>query len=161
MPTIDRDANGNIRVGLEEYEAELLRRLAGEMKLLLDADIPRSDPVVNRLFPAAYADPDEERAYRRMTKDDLHDAKQVALTSVSESLGETGSVEATLASGEVDAWLTFLTDSRLALGTRLDVDEESMSHDVDPDAPDAVAMSVLHWLGFLQESLLEHVSQGS
>jgi hypothetical protein len=41
------------------------------------------------------------------------------------------------------------------------VDEESMSHDVDPDAPDAVAMSVLHWLGFLQESLLEHVSQGS
>ncbi|HVM36691.1 MAG TPA: DUF2017 family protein [Actinomycetota bacterium] len=159
MPTIDREANGDLRVALEEYEAELLRRVAGEMKLLLDADIPHSDPVANRLFPAAYADLDEERDYRRMTRDDLHEAKRAALASVSEGLGEAGSVETTLASGEVDAWLTFLTDSRLALGTRLNVDEESMAREVDPDSPDAVAMSVLHWLGFLQESLLEHISQ--
>lgn len=156
MPEISRAGHG-LQIELEEYEAELLRRLANEMSLLLGTGIPTDDAVAARLFPAAYDDPEEERAYRRMTGDDLNEAKKRALKSVSDGLGDAGPVTVSLRAEEVDAWLTFLTDSRLALGTRLDVDEETMSRDVDTSGPDAVALSVLHWLGFVQESFLEHM----
>jgi hypothetical protein len=51
-----------------------------------------------------------------------------------------------------------LTDLRLAIGTRLDVTEEKMSDDIDPDDPEAAALSVLHWLGWVQGTILEAIT---
>ena len=52
-----------------------------------------------------------------------------------------------------------LTDIRLALGTRFDVTQEKMSHELDPNDPEAPGMSVLHWLGWVQEMLIEIVTE--
>jgi hypothetical protein len=43
---------------------------------------------------------------------------------------------------------------RLAIGARLEVTEEKMNQAMDANGPDAPAWAVLHWLGWLQESIL-------
>jgi hypothetical protein len=60
---------------------------------------------------------------------------------------------------EVDRLLALLTDIRLAIGTRLDVTEERMAAELDRDDPDAAALSVLHWLGWLQESVIAAITE--
>jgi hypothetical protein len=125
-----------IEVKLSRDEAELLRELCKEMRTLLEADVPRVDPVVERLFPDAYEDEADARAYRDLVGDELLTHKLQALTTVEERLGRNGSAELTLDAGSVDAWLSFLTDARLAIGTRLQVTEDTMDTEPDPDDPE-------------------------
>ena len=155
MPELARAADGAIDLHLEGYEAELLRRLCGEMRLLLEADLPRADPVTDRIFPRAYEDPGDEDAYRELVGTTLKDYKLEALDAVEGGLGEEGPAQVSLKDEDRERWLTFLTDTRLALGTRLGVTEETMTREPDPDSPDAVALSVLHWVGWIQEQILE------
>jgi hypothetical protein len=153
MGAIEAAPNGNVSVSLDPHEVELLRGLLTEMRLLLEADIPRSDQVMQRLFPDAYDTAEEANAYRELVDDDLRSAKLAALNEVSESLGPTITLTLEQASG----WLTLLTDLRLAIGTRLEVTEETMATEVEPDDADAPAYSVLHWLGWLQEMMLRAI----
>ncbi|HZA20358.1 MAG TPA: DUF2017 family protein [Actinomycetota bacterium] len=140
-----------MEIRLTRDEAELLRELCKEMRTLLEADIPRVDPVVARLFPDAYEEEDDTRAYRELVGDDLRMHKLGALRRVEEGLGGGGATDLVLEGPAVDSWLTFLTDARLAIGTRLDVTEETMDTEREEDDPDAPAYSVLHYLGWLQE----------
>lgn len=143
---------------LEEHEAALLRDLAGETRTLLEADVPRSDPVIARLFPDAYRDdPEHAQTYRDMVGDELRREKLRSLGEVTESLGPSGDATITLDGELTTAWLAWLTDVRLAVGTRLDVTEETMGADIDPESPDAPAYEVLHWLGWIQESIIERL----
>lgn len=158
MADIGRDPSGGVRFQLEGYEADLMRQLLDEMRTLLEADIPPSDAVLKRLFPDAFEDEEQAGAYRELIGNELHDRKTSALRTATETLGITGAVNATLDDEQVDRWLALLTDIRLAIGTRLDVTEETMAAEVDPDDPDAAALSVLHWLGWLQESILAAIS---
>ncbi len=144
---------GGVRVRMQGDEAELLRRLLTELQTLLDAEIPRVDPVVARIFPDAYDDEDDRRSYREMVDEDLRKYKLDALRVVRDTLED-----AVLESEQVEAWLTALTDMRLAIGTRLDVDEERMSAELDPSDPDTPALAILHWLGFLQENIVQAAS---
>jgi hypothetical protein len=146
---------GGVRVRIQGEEAELVRRLLTELQTLLDAEIPREDPVVARIFPDAYDEEEDRRSYRELVEDDLRKHKLNALRVVRDTLGD-----ALLASEQVEAWLTTLTDLRLAIGTRLEVDEETMSKELDPNDPDTPALAVLHWLGFLQEKIVEAASDG-
>ena len=127
------------------------------MQILLNADIPRRDSVVQRLFPDAYEAEEDARAYHELVGDQLRDHKLRALRVVRETLGDGGAVDATLADERVEAWLTVLTDMRLAIGTRLDVTDEKMAQHLEPDDPDSSSMAVLHWLGWLQQSILERL----
>jgi hypothetical protein len=156
MASITQEGPG-LRIRLEDFEAGLLRGLAAEMRLLLEADIPRGDPVEARLFPDAYEDPSDQDAYERLVGDQLKSAKLDALGRVEQELTGDGAVETVLGPEEVDSWLSLLTDLRLAIGTRLGVTEESMEEEIDPDDPDGRAMSVLHWLGWLQEQIIRTV----
>jgi hypothetical protein len=158
VPEVTGTRDG-VRIDLADYEAELLLGLAGEMRTLLEADVPSVDPVKARLFPRAYEDADKQGNYERLIGNDLLSAKRNALRVVMESLEDGGPVHIELAGDGVDAWLSFLTDLRLAIGTRLEVDEDKMGADVDPDDPDAVAMSTLHWLGFIQGLILEELEE--
>lgn len=143
-------------VSLEPEELGVLQQLAAEMRLLLEADIPQSDAVMSRLFPDAHDDPAEARAYREITGDELRTAKLHALNTVDDLL-EQGPV---VLSGEtLEAWLTLLTDMRLAIGTRLDITEEKMERPIDPDDPEGPALAVLGWLGWLQGSTLEALDE--
>lgn len=157
MPTFEWIADEGLRVELTRDEAELLRELLAEMDRLLNADIPRTDPVRRRLFPDAYEDPKDAQMYREMVGDELMEAKREALRQVKERTGTSGALVTSIPAEEIPAWLSLLTDMRLAIGTRLDVTEEAMESELDPADPDTPAMSVLHWLGWVQGSMLENM----
>lgn len=147
------------RLELDADEAEILRGLAGEMRALLAGGVRRHDPVIARLFPAAYEQAADERAYREMTEGELHGERVQALEDVGRGLGERGPAIVTLDGETVGLWLPFLTDLRLAIGTRLNVDEETMSAPLDPERPPAPALTLLHWLGWVQEEILRSVAR--
>jgi hypothetical protein len=147
-----------VRVRLEEHEADVVRNLLLEMGTMLDTGT-HNDPVLERLFPHAYTTESDENSYREMVGSDLERAKKRALARMGENIGERGSVDVPLSREEADDWLTALTDIRLAIGTRLDVDEEMMGEELDPEDAKAPALAVLHWLGWVQESLIERLSR--
>lgn len=153
----DPAGEGSVDLRFSADEAELLRRLLQEMELLLDAGHD-ADPVVGRLFPNAYETEEEESAYRQLVGDELMTRKREGIRTARTTLAAEGEVETRLSEEEADAWLALLTDLRLAIGTRLDVTEEKMAADIDPDDPDAAALSVLHWLGWVQGTILEAIS---
>ncbi len=151
---------GRLHLSIGPQESALLRELLKEMQTLLEADVPDIDRVKKRLFPDAYQDPEDEESYRELIGDGLHDAKTSALEDVRSAAGDDdGMIETWVPSEEIDSWLSVLTDLRLAIGTRLDVSEESMLEEIAPTHPDAPAYAVLHWLGWLQETFLDAVEK--
>jgi hypothetical protein len=139
---------------LDAQERDLMHQLLGEMRTLLEADIPRVDEVTRRLFPDAFEDPEESAKFRELVGDELRTAKLAAVNAFDDQLGAKGSAAIALEPDSVQDLLAVLTDMRLAIGTRLDVTEEMMQTEPDPSDPEAAAMSVLHWLGWIQESVL-------
>lgn len=154
MPEFVPTASGGARVLLDDAETDIIRQLAGELRAMLSVRTDRGDPVYDRLFPSVYEDEKEESAYRDLIGDDLVRYKLDALDRVSTALGGAGGSDVTLEGDDLEVWLSCLTDLRLAIGTRLEVDEERMAADVDPGDPDARALAVLHWLGWIQEGVL-------
>lgn len=157
MPELEKAPNG-LRVRLDAQETGILRELIKEMRLLLEADVPADDDVLQRLFPRAHTDENEQREYEELLGQQLRDAKLDALRSVTGKLGTEGDLDVVLTLEEADDWLRLLNDVRLAIGTRLDVDEEKMGRGFDPSDPEAPALSVLHWLGWLQGSMIEEMA---
>jgi hypothetical protein len=141
------------RLLLDDAESDLIRRMAGELRALLTGLDTADDPVIERLFPATYEDPAEEASYQALIGEDLVQQKLEALDVVSTSLGPNGS-EVCLEGEILHTWLACLTDLRLAIGTRLEVDEEIMSADVDASDANGRSLAVLHWLGSIQEGIL-------
>ena len=157
MPRVDRAGDG-IHLSLDEQEAGILRELVKEMRLLLEADIPAGDEVLQRLFPSAYEEEEDQKNYEELIGNELRDVKREALRKVEEALGPSGPLDTELPASDVDEWLRFLNDVRLAIGTRLEVDETKMEKEFDPNDPEAPALSVLHWLGWLQGTMLEQLN---
>lgn len=157
MPEIDKTSTG-LRLGLDEQEAGILRGLIAEMRLLLEADVPAQDEVMQRLFPPAHDDAAEQRAYEELVGGELRRVKVEALETVERGLGEAGAATMELADSDVDEWLRLVNDLRLAIGTRLEVDDTKMDKPFDPGDPEAPALSVLHWLGWLQGAMLEEMA---
>lgn len=115
-----------------------------------------ADPIQARLFPAGYRD-DEEAAddFRRFTEPDLRAGKAANARSLLGSLPEGGGT-VRLNQEDATAWLGALNDARLALGTSLDVDENTEFElaKLEASEPRAQRLLVYHWLGQLQDSLL-------
>ena len=143
-----------IRVRLEEHEVGLLQSLLTEMHTLLEADVG-ADPVNRRLFPDAYDSQEDSESYRELVGDELRTAKVAAVKDMEGTLEASNEGTLELTREEAAAWLPVLTDLRLAIGTRNDVTEEKMAEEIDPEDPQSAGILVLHWLGWLQESLLE------
>ena len=127
-----------------------------------------TDPVVARLLPDAYRD-DPERAaeFRRFTESDLVAGKQAHIRTLLASLDEVGLTHGgsriRLDQAATQAWLYALNDLRLALGTRLDVTEDTYAEldyvrAAGGEDPRAVSLSIYIWLGYLQESLVDAIS---
>ncbi|MDI3389918.1 DUF2017 domain-containing protein [Streptomyces sp. B-S-A8] len=183
---------GGAAVALDEVEISILRSLAVQLLELIGpgpggadgaedplADLfaegpsePPTDPVLQRLFPDAYGDPeavpdDQLKEYsaefRRFTENDLRAGKRENALAMVRSLdvltagGDTDAV-LKLSVDESRQWLGSLNDLRLALAARLDViaDEDTdllyRLPDSDPRKP--MVMAYL-WLGGLQETLVE------
>jgi hypothetical protein len=157
MPEFVWVADEGLRASLDADERSLLLGLLDEMQALLE-EPGLSDPVSQRLFPDAYDNETQATAFHELVGNELRDNKVNAVRTMKDRLKGRGPLETSIPEDEVLAWLTGITDLRLAIGTRIDVTEEMMSADLDPEDPVAPALSVLHWLGWLQESILAEMS---
>jgi len=146
----------DVSLKLNTTETAILRDLVEQMRALVK-ESDATDPIRARLFPDAYDDEEEAAAYRSMTGGDLSAVKLEALDRVSESLGKEGSKRIVLGDDDAEAWIRALTDMRLAIGTRLEVTEDTMDLDPDPNDPGFAALQTMHWLGWLQERILERM----
>jgi hypothetical protein len=150
---LERLPDGGIRLRLSQDERALLAGLTAELRALLEGT--PEDPSLRRLFPPAYDDEADERAYRELTGDSLLDGRREAL----EVLAQTADRER-LTAEEADAWLRALNDLRLVLGTRLDVQEDTFASEPDLNDPRGQALAVYGYLSWLQEQLVEALASG-
>jgi uncharacterized protein DUF2017 len=147
----ERGGRGDLLLRLSPEERMLLGRVTGELRSLLDAE--PSDPSLRRLFPPAYEDEDDEREYRELTGTELLDGRREALDVLA------ATADADRLSGEqADAWLRALNDLRLVLGTRLDVQEQTLLDQLDPGDERTPALAIYAYLSWLQEQLVEALS---
>jgi hypothetical protein len=145
------------------------------LEQLLDFSGPTTapeDPVLARLFPTAYPD-DEEAAgeFRRFTEGALRDHKAAAAVAIIEALEEAGlpaelgedglMVDVELDRGGTVTWMKSFTDIRLALATRLGVEEGDEDYwlALPDEDPRAHVYDIYQWVGYLQETLVEAVSR--
>jgi hypothetical protein len=120
---------------------------------------PPTDPVRARLFPDGYRDDaDAAQDFRRFTEDDVRAVKAGNAATLISSL-PAGGGSVVLDESQVAAWLGGLNDARLALGTALEVDENTQYEiaGLESGSPRAQRLLVYHWLGELQSSLLDEV----
>ena len=147
---------GELVARLEPAEAGILGLLLDQLEQLLtaDADDVGDDPVLGRLFPDGHrSDPELAADYRELTESSLRGAKADDLAMVRASLPAEGG-EVRLDADQAGAWLRTSNDLRLALGTRLDISE-------DTEPPEEVAgeedqqLAVYYWLTAVQGSLVD------
>jgi hypothetical protein len=125
------------------------------------------DPVLARLFPTAYADDEDFAAeFRRFTEGSLRDGKAAAACAVIDGLEDAGlppeltedglMIDVELDEATAESWLRSFTDIRLALATRLGVEEgdEEYWFSLPDEDPRAQAHDIYEWVGYLQETLV-------
>lgn len=183
-----RTITGRIVARLDDVERELLRSLCEQLVELvepptaaaadplavqlgledLDSGVDISemgmlderDPVLDRLFPAAYADDAAAMEFRRFTELGLRQQKTAAARSMLDSLAASGE-KVTLDAGQAAAWLTTLNDMRLALSVRLGIETEADHERIAELPEDDERVGLYHvydFLTYLQESLVQAVS---
>jgi hypothetical protein len=153
------DAAGAVTAHFAPQEVSILSDLAGQLVgLVEDRGAPGSDPALDRLLPAGYRDSAEDAAeFRRFTEEDLAADKVGNARVVLDTLGAFthGVKAASLGMPEVHAWLRTLTDLRLTLASRLDVERDGSM----PEDADEMTVAVYEWLGYLQESLIDAIDR--
>ena len=145
-------------------ESDPFAQLMAQLKAAPEEITVPEDPVLLRLLPSAYADPEAAADFRRYTEPTLRGKKKRTLIQVREALeiivdADRGGVVEDL-DGEI--WLMAINDLRLALSVRLEINPESYDrfeglHEEDPQKG---IYAVYFWLGWLQESLLNLLAGG-
>ena len=142
---------------------------------LMDFSGPESepdDPVLARLFPTAYPGDEEASAeFRRFTEGGLRDGKAAGACLIIDTLEEAGlppeltedglMIDVELEEGPAETWMRSFTDLRLALATRLGVEEgdEAYWHSLPDEDPRAQAHDIYEWVGYLQETLVDALTR--
>jgi hypothetical protein len=152
---------GDVVARLDPAEAGIVGLLLDQLEQLLDADSVdvSGDPVIARLFPEGHrGDPEMAADYRELTESSLRSGKADDLATVRATLPDGGG-EVRLDPDQAAAWLRSTNDLRLALGTRLDISE-------DTEPPEEVTgeedqqLAVYYWLTALQGSLVDALAAG-
>ena len=147
---------GELVARLEPAEAGILGLLLDQLEQLLtaDPDDVGDDPVLGRLFPDGHrSDPELAADYRELTESSLRGAKADDLATVRASLPtEGGAVR--LDADQAGAWLRTSNDLRLALGTRLDISEETEPPE-EVSGEEDQQLAVYYWLTAVQGSLVD------
>ncbi len=158
-------------VELLRNEAAVPRVTEDDFEAMLDFSGPTSepdDPVLARLFPNAY-EHDEEAAseFRRFTEPALRDGKAAGAGTIIDTLEDAGlppeltedglTIDVEMEEQVAEAWLRSFTDLRLALATRLGIedDDEAVWDSLDEEDPRARAYDIYYWVGLLQETLVD------
>ena len=145
------------------------------LERLLDFSGPTTepeDPVLARLFPTAYpSDAEAAGEFRRFTEGTLRDNKAQGAVQIIEALegaglppelGEDGlMIDIELDEGDAVGWMKSFTDIRLALATRLEVEEgdEDYWMSLPDEDPRTHVYDIYQWVGYLQETLVAALSR--
>jgi len=152
---------GGVVARLDQAEAHIVTLLLDQLEQLLeaDADDVGGDPVLVRLLPDGHrGDPELAADYRELTEASLRSGKADDLATVRATLPDGGG-EVRLDADQSAAWLRSTNDLRLALGTRLDISE-------DTEPPEEITgdedqqLAVYYWLTALQGSLVDALVAG-
>ena len=178
MMEFRKDESGTVSAMFEPIEVDLLRNVASQLLQLLgavdtDDAVMLAQPAIRRLLPDAYPDDPEAAAeFRRFTADGLLEGKLANAAAVLGALGDderdtSGEpagfsaqdsvhdplpVPIVLDEQQVQSWLRTLTDLRLVLADRLNVDPQGRPHLDDEESH--VVNEIYNWLGMVQESLV-------
>jgi proteasome lid subunit RPN8/RPN11 len=165
-------------------EAQVFRHACSQMLLLLGADPddpsangvpdpleqlaalgeaempPPEDPALHRLLPDAYLDdPAASARARRFTEDSLRAGKVERMRMFYDGVPPEGG-DVSITEVEADAWLRALTDLRLVLAVRLDIDDDETAEELLDRAlaseDDSVAGTavIYRFAGILSETLI-------
>jgi hypothetical protein len=161
-------------VELLRNEAAVPREGMDPFEAMMDFSGPTSepdDPVLARLFPTAYPGDEEAAAeFRRFTEGSLRDGKAAAAITIIDRLEDAGlppeltedglMIDVELDEATAETWMRSFTDLRLALATRLGVEEgdEAVWLALPDEDPRAQAHDIYEWVGYLQETLVEALS---
>ncbi|GEP38957.1 hypothetical protein NPS01_26200 [Nocardioides psychrotolerans] len=162
-------------VELLRNEAAVPRDDQDPFEAMMDFSGPTAepeDPVLARLFPTAYPNDDEAASeFRRFTEGGLRDGKAAAAVTIIDTLEEAGlpdqlSEDGLMIDVELDeptavSWMRSFTDLRLALATRLEIedgDEDYWASLPDED-PRSQAHDIYEWVGYLQETIVGALSR--
>lgn len=149
---VRRTRRGDFQLRLTQPERDLLRSLPEQLRQALADD----DPATARLFPPVFSDdPAGNASYHLLLHDELLEHHRGALDVM----------EATIDADRLDedqmvSWLGALNDLRLFLGTRLRVTEDMAGEEIDRDHPEAPALALYGYLGWLQEQVVEALAAG-
>ena len=115
-----------------------------------------NDEVLLRLLPDAYQN-DQEAAdeFRRFTERSLREFKVRNAKHVLENLPEPDQISKIKAK-DFQAWLTVLNDIRLALGTRIGIENDFEEDELEEKDH---AQEIYSWLTWLQSNLLEELNK--
>jgi Domain of unknown function (DUF2017) len=150
---IERTGPHTYAINLPAEEREGIGHFIPQLRSLLE-DAPADDPRLRRLFPTTYTtDPEAEAEYQRLMRDDLVKSRLSSLDVVESTLQATS-----LSEGDLVRWMQAINDARLVLGTILDVSEDDQREDIDEDDPEAPAIYLFEYLGFLLEHIVEALS---
>jgi hypothetical protein len=124
---------------------------------------PPEDEVLRRLLPDAYSENDESAAeFRRFTERGLRDGKAGDAKRVLDAVEDPDAVAEGI---EIDSddqlvWLRAINDLRLALGTRLGVEQDDYEfwENLAEDDPRRITYDLYDWLGYLQSALLHNIA---
>ena len=158
-------------VELLRNEAAVPRENVDPLEAMLSFDGPTTepeDPVLARLFPTAYVeDAGAAAEFRRFTEGTLRDGKATGAATIIDTLEEAGLppqlgdqkvvIDVELDEGAALVWLKSFTDLRLALATRLEVeqDDEAFWRALPEEDPRSQAHDIYEWIGALQETLVD------
>jgi hypothetical protein len=153
-------SRGNALVArLDAAEAGVLGMLLDQLELLLDSDDAAGDPVLARLLPEGNrADAEAAADYRELTESSLRSGKADDLAMVRASLPDGGG-DVVLDADQAAAWLRSTNDLRLALGTRLEISDDTEPPD-DVVDEESQQLAVYYWLTALQGSLVDALIAG-
>jgi hypothetical protein len=161
-------------IELLRNEAAAPQGVTDPLEQLLDFSGPTlepEDPVLLRLFPTAYPE-DEEAAseFRRYTEGGLRDGKASGAATIIDTLEDAGLTsepeDGLFIDVELDpklaiTWMRSFTDMRLAIATRLEIEEgdEEFWHELPEDDPRSQVHEIYEWVGYLQDTLVHAVAR--
>lgn len=141
-------ATGDIEGRVDAKELAVLSAIPS---FLASIETDTDDVVLERLYPAAYAEEEDDREFRRLSHGDIQRAREVDRRHLADVLERLAAGRTTLTEREAEASARAIGAARLAIAARHGMfDEDELPR--EPLTPHATIVS---YLGAVQDDLIE------
>ncbi len=139
-----RAVDGGWALAFDREERDLLTRLMGELRELLEQD--ESSALLDRLFPTAYPDDEEKEAeYQRLMREELVTSRVAAIDAVVAVVEP--DEPPVMDEGQTIAFMQSVNAIRLVLGSMLGITDDAAAEDADlADTAEHHLYSYLGWV---------------